>query len=313
MQHSLKQSTYNSYDSYAKNHFKPALGNIRLQDLTSRMLQQFYNYKIEHESLAPKTVRNINLYLHKALGQAQKEGLILQNPATGVNLPRNQRPRVEILTRDKQALLVRASYQHRYGVFVRLVLVTGIRMGELLGLRWEDIDFRTSMLYVKRTLNRLQKRNLPADHEGPRTEIVIQEPKTENSYRSIPLLPAVVQELLQWQTTQNIDAALIGERYECNGMIVTNPLGGYIEPRTFSDYYHEMLNAAGLRHFTFHALRHTYAVLALQNGDDFKTVQENLGHATASFTLDVYGHVSARMKTESASRMEGYIQSLSDE
>ena len=92
MRHSLKQSTYNSYDSYAKNHFKPALGNIRLSDLTTRMLQQFYNYKIENEGLSPKTIRNLNLYLHKALGQAKNEGLILTNPAEGINLPRGSVP-----------------------------------------------------------------------------------------------------------------------------------------------------------------------------------------------------------------------------
>lgn len=98
--------------------------------------------------------------------------------------------------------MVQASFQHRYGVFIRLVLLTGIRLGELLGLRWEDIDFRTNMLHIRRTLNRLQKQNLPENYNGARTEIVIQEPKTENSVRSIPLLPQLVQDLLNWRHVQ---------------------------------------------------------------------------------------------------------------
>jgi len=291
MQHSLKQSTYNSYSGYAKNHFKPALGNMRLEELSPRVLQHFYNYKMETEGLAPKTIRNLNLYLHKALGQAQKEGLILQNPATGVNLPRGHRPKVEVLTRDEQAQLVRASYRHRYGVFVRFVLMTGIRLGELLGLRWEDIDFRTNMVHIRRTLNRLQKVGVPDDQIGNRTEIVIQEPKTENSQRSMPILPQIIQELLQWRKVQEGDAMAAGDTYADSGMIVTNPSGCYIEPRTFSEYYHQMLTMAGLRHFTFHALRHTFATRALEQGMDEKTLSTILGHYSVAFTLDTYAHV----------------------
>ena len=289
MRHSLKQSTYNSYDSYAKKHFKPALGNVRLADLTTRMLQQLYNYKIENEGLSPKTIRNLNLYLHKALGQAKNEGLILTNPAEGIILPRSSRPQIEILTRDEQARLVQASFQHRYGVFIRLVLMTGIRLGELLGLQWCDVDFRTNTLHIQRTLNRLQKMDAPTDGSS-RTEIVIQEPKTENSIRIIPLLASVVTDLLNWRKVQEADKA-VTEDYVESGFIVTNPMGGYIEPRTFSDYYHQILDLAGLRHFTFHALRHTFASRAMEQGMDEKTLSTILGHYSVSFTLDTYAHV----------------------
>lgn len=291
MRNSLKQSTYNSYDSYAKNHFKPVLGNVRLSDLTTRMLQQFYNYKLENDGLSPKTIRNLNLYLHKALNQAKNEGLILTNPAEGISLSRTGKPQIEILTRDEQARLVQASYQHRYGVFVRLVLMTGIRLGELLGLQWSDIDFRARMLHVRRTLNRLQKRDIPSDDVSPRTEIVIQEPKTENSVRDIPLLAPVVADLLNWRKVQEQDRLALGEAYVESGFIVTNPYGNYIEPRTFSDYYAQILKLAGLRHFTFHALRHTFASRAMEQGMDEKTLSTILGHYSVSFTLDTYAHV----------------------
>lgn len=304
MQSKLKQSTYNSYDSYAKNHFKPALGSVYLDELTPRMLQQFYNYKWEQEGLSPKTIRNLNLYLHNALSQAEREGLISSNPATGVSLPQARRPQVEILTRDNQAKLIQASYRHRYGVFIRLVLMTGLRMGELLGLRWEDVDRRSNMLYVRRTLNRLQKKNLPEGYSGARTEIVIQEPKTENSIRSIPLIPQLIRDLNAWQGVQMADKAAAGPAYQDSGMIVTNELGGYIEPRTFKKYYEQILTIANLPHYTFHALRHTFASRAMEQGMDSKTLSTLLGHASVSFTLDTYAHVLNEQKWEGIKLME---------
>lgn len=265
MKNSLKQSTYNSYEGYIRNHIKPALGTLRLKDITPRMLQQYYNYKAETEGLAPKTIVNINLFLHKALEYAVTEGYILSNPAASINLSRGQKPQIEILSRDEQYKLIQTSYRFRYGVFVRLVLFTGLRLGELLGLRWEDIDFRNGLLYVRRTLNRLNKLKDNISSDGAKTEIVIQTPKSQNSVRSIPLLPAVINDLYIWQSVQHSDRIQAGDSYYDSGFIVTNTNGGFIEPRTFRDYYLQILNAAGLRHFTFHALRHPYVKLKLKN------------------------------------------------
>ena len=304
MKHNLKQSTQAGYETYARKHFKPALGQIRLIDITPQLLQQFYNYKMEAENLSPKTINNLNMYLHKALEQAFKEGIIPANPASALNLPRASRPQVEILTRDEQAQLIRASRQHRYGVFVRLVLATGLRLGELLGLRWEDIDFRLNMLHIRRTLNRLPIVNRPENYQGRRTEIVIQEPKTQNSVRTIPLHAGVLQDLLQWRRVQDTDRAVAGEKYVDSGMIVTNPLGGYVEPRTFADYYHQMLQMAGLRHFNFHALRHTFASRAMEQGMDNKTLSVLLGHYSVAFTMDTYAHVLDDHKWEGMQLME---------
>ena len=303
MNNNLKQSTYNSYESYIRVHFKPALGDIQLRDLHPRMLQQFYNYKMEEEKLAPKTVINLNLFLHKALSHAMAEGLIQSNPAEAVSLSRGQKPQIDVLKREEQAALIRGSYQFRYGVFVRLVLFTGLRLGELLGLRWEDIDFTHNMLYVKRALNRLNKKKRPTDPNETTTEIVIQTPKSENSVRSIPLLPNLANELWQWKAVQARDRAQMGDAYVESGMIVTAPDGRYIEPRTFSDYYHQILQGCGLQHFTFHALRHTFATRALEQGMDSKTLSVLLGHYSVSFTLDTYAHVLDSQKIDSMGLM----------
>lgn len=304
MKHTLKQSTYNSYESYIRVHLKPALGSLALQDITPRLLQQYYNYKSETEGLAPKTLVNINLFLHKALSFAVSEGYLQSNPAEAINLSRGHKPQIEILTRDEQAQLIRASYQHRYGVFVRLTLFTGLRLGELLGLRWEDIDFQMGLLHVRRTLNRLNKKERPTTLGETTTEIVIQTPKSENSIRSIPLLPSVAQDLLAWKSVQVNDRLTAGDQYCDSGMLVTNPFGGYVEPRTFKDYYNQILELGGMRHFTFHALRHTFASRALEQGMDSKTLSVILGHYSVSFTLDTYAHVLVDHKREGMALME---------
>ena len=269
-----------------------------------RLVRFGYVYKAEQEGLSPKTIVNLNLFLHKALSYAVNEGYIPSNPAGALNLPRGRKPQIEILTRDEQARLARASYSHRYGIFVRLALFTGLRLGELLGLRWEDVDFGAGMLYVRRTLIRLNKVNRPTAVGENTTEIVIQTPKSENSLRGIPILPIMQRELAAWKNVQMNDRMAAGEGYRESGMVVTNPMGGYIEPRTFKDYYNQILALAGLRHFTFHALRHPFASRAMEQGMDAKTLSMILGHYSVSFTLDTYAHVLTDHKKEGMALME---------
>ena len=258
LKNSLKQSTYNSYVCYIQKHFKPVLGNVLLSDLNPRMLQLFYNHKLEVEGLSRKTVINLNLFLHRVLNFAVGEGYIRTNPADSLNLSRGQKPEIEVLTWDEQAALIRNSYKHRYGVFVRLALFTGVRLGELLGLRWEDVDICGKMIHIRRTLSRLNKMKHPDDPAENTTEIVIGTPKSQNSIRSIPVIPGMLQELLGWKAVQERDREIAGDSYMSSGMVVTNELGGYIEPRTFRDYYEQILAISGVKHYTFHALRHPY-------------------------------------------------------
>ena len=304
MKNTLKQSTYLSYESYIRVHFKPVLGSIPLQELTPRTLQVYYNYKSEQEGLAPKTITNLNLFLHRALDFAVAEGYINSNPASSVNLPRGDRPQIIILNRDEQIRLIQASYQHRYGVFIRLVLFTGLRLGELLGLRWEDIDFQGRRLFVRRTLSRLNKTKRPTNPNEPTTEIVIQSPKSQNAIRSIPLILQILQDLQGWKLVQQNDRTTIGDSYYDSGFLVTNPYGSFVEPRTFKDYYDQILALGGLPHFTFHALRHTFASRATEEGMDMKTLSVIMGHASVSFTMDTYSHILDDHKQAEMALME---------
>jgi len=276
---------------------------MKLKDLTSRDLQEFYNYKLAVENLSAKTILNIHRCLHEALKQAVLEHYLTFNPSDAVVLPKREKPEIEILTREEQAKLIQASYQFRYGIFIRLTLTTGMRLGEVLGLKWENIDLRSGILNIRQTLNRLEK--IDYDGRGSKTEIVFQIPKTKNSIRSIPLLPFMIKELQDWKNAQTADKLQAGAAYQDMGMVVTNSLGGYIEPRTFKDYYNKILQAANIGHFTFHALRHTFCTRALENDMDAKTVSTIMGHYSVAFTLDVYGHVLDSHKREEMMKMEG--------
>ena len=262
----IKQSTYVSYRGYIDRHVATGFPVMKLKDLTSRDLQEFYNYKLTVENLSAKTILNIHRCLHEALKQAVLEHYLTFNPSDAVVLPKREKPEIEILTREEQAKLIQASYQFRYGIFIRLTLTTGMRLGEVLGLKWENIDLRSGILNIRQTLNRLEK--IDYNGIGSKTEIVFQVPKTKNSIRSIPLLPFMIKELKDWKNAQMADKLKAGTAYQDMGMVVTNPLGGYIEPRTFKDYYNKILQSANIGHYTFHALRHTFCTRALDDHMD---------------------------------------------
>ena len=235
MKDTVKQSTYASYRSYLNKHFC-VLGKILLKKLEPHTLQEFYNYKFREEGLSPKTLRNYHMALHKCLQQAVKEHLLVYNPCDAVTLPGGEKPEIVVFTNDQQRALVQASYRHRYGVFIRLDLCTGLRMGELLALKWEDIDFSTAQLHVRRTINRLAKYDA---HDGEnKTEIVFGTPKTKNSRRTIPLTRTMADELTRWKQQQAQDKILAGDKYTDDGFIVTNEFGHYFEQKTFNGHYH---------------------------------------------------------------------------
>lgn len=225
--------------------------------------------------------------------------MIPSNPCDAVDLPRKEAVEISVLTREQQAKLMQESYRHRYGVFIRLALSTGMRIGEIVGLHWDDIDFTNRILFVRSTLNRL-----PTVDGESKTQLFVGTPKTKNGRRSIPLFDAIISDLADWRKTQETDAQLAQSAYENTGYVVTNEFGKPIEPRTFRDHYIRILRAAGLPHFTFHALRHTFATRAIEQGMDVKALSKILGHASVGFTLDTYAHLLDDHKRESMMLMQ---------
>ena len=180
-------------------------------------------------------------------------------------------------------------------------MFTGLRQGEVLGLTWDCLDVERGTLLVKQQLRREQKKG---------GKYYLSTTKTSKS-RMLTLAPSVVRLFRLQMIKQNGMRAKAGELWQERNLVFSNAVGSYLSYRTVYDCFKRLMAKIGSPDTRFHDLRHTYAVMAIQSGDDIKTVQENLGHATAAFTLDVYGHVTAQMRQDSANRMERLIQSVS--
>lgn len=175
---------------------------------------------------------------------------------------KNNVPEIHFLTREEQAKLHHVSYQNRYGCLIRTMLYTGIRLGELLALRWEDIDMCSGQLLIRRTMCRV-----PTGEPNERkAELVAQTPKSPSSVRKIPLLPAVMQDLMGWRELQWKDHMEVGELYQDSGFIATDPQGNCLDPKKLYEQGRLMATAANIGLFGFHMLRTTYAVRAIEQG-----------------------------------------------
>ena len=307
----VKQSTYISYESYVRLHLEPALGTTKLTSLTIEQLQRFFNQK--QQTLAVKSLRNIYNMLHACLNQAVINGHLIRNPINGVKLPAATKKEIRILSSQEQAVLhTTASTSTTLSAFgIIFALSTGLRLGELLGLQWGDIDYTSHSIQVRRTVGRLQKvdadGNLISRTTGvPTTEIVARSPKSANACRTIPLFPQVWNDLMAYQDKQK--EILLSQRIPITTStpIFSTPTGLMYEPRTYEDLFKRTLKAAGLQDINFHALRHTFATRALEAGMDIKVLSSILGHAQASTTLNLYVHALPDHKKTSMEKMGAF-------
>ena len=300
--YSVKSYTYDAYERSCNIHIKPALGRIRLSALTAPQIQQFYNSLITEKELSPKTVKNIHGVLHRALGQAVKLGMLRSNPTNVCDLPKAHRKEIKPMEQAEITKFLQAIQGTKYGLVYQITLFTGLREGEVLGLTWDCIDFQHNALYVNKQLQKTQKVG---------GQYVLAPTKSGRS-RMITVAPSV-RDLLKKQKSQQAQMRLlVGQDWKNPwDLVFTNEFGGNLSHFTVYKTFKEIVRSIGLEQERFHDLRHSYAVVSLESGDDIKTVQTNLGHATASFTLDVYGHVSQKMRQQSADRMEQFIQKVS--
>ena len=302
-----KYLTVKHYKAQCRTHIVPRLGAVKLSELTTPQIQKFYN-ELQRGGLAAKSVRNVHGILTKCLSTAVQVGYLRDNPASRVTLPKVEKKEIHPLTDEQVKLFLEASATDEYEKILKVILFTGLREAEATGLTWDCVDFKAGTIKV---CKQLQKRPLA---DGGFTFAPLKNDKTRI------LKPArFVMELLEAQRVAQMEQRLaLGELWQGwdtledfkTALVFTTALGGNLHPQTVYNHYKKIATKIGAPNSRVHDLRHTYAVLSLQNGDDVKTVQGNLGHATAAFTLDVYGHVSERMKDESAARMEAYIRAL---
>lgn len=302
VKYSVKPYTADSYQRVCDNYIKPALGKIKLSALSAPQIQRFYNVLQTEKKLSAKTVRNIHGILHRALQQAVKLMLIRSNPSDLCDLPKVYRKEFKVMEQQQIMHFLHVIEGHKFEHLYRTTLFTGMRQGEALGLTWDCVDFEHNTIYVNKQLQKTQK------VQG--TFVLV--PTKNSRSRYITVAPSVMATLKKQKARQAEWSLMAGQAWNNEwGLVFTNELGGHLNHWTVYRHYKELVRSIGLPEERFHDLRHSYAVAALESGDDIKTVQANLGHATASFTLDVYGHVSQKMRQQSAERMEQFIRKVS--
>ncbi|HSV31413.1 MAG TPA: site-specific integrase, partial [Atribacteraceae bacterium] len=306
MKPSLRATTWESYKYQVNGHIIPALGRLKVVELQTAHIQRLYNDKLrggrldgKEGGLTPKSVRYIHTVIHSCLEQAKKEGLLTVSPADAVRLPKREQKDIHYLDSDGIKHFLGIARESKHFAAFYLTLNTGLRRGELLGLRWKDVDFANGQIAVNQGLVRVTGKGL-----------VFQEPKTKLSNRVIGLCPAALSVLREHKKKQAENRLLVGNGY--NGgidLVFANEIGGPVDPRAFTRVFERLIKAAGLD-VTFHGLRHTFATIALESGVDIKTIQETLGHHSAAFTMDVYSSVTGKMKREAADKVGTLLASL---
>lgn len=292
---SVRYSTWKTYDMYARLHIIPALGKRPLVKLTPQEVQRFFNKKLE-EGLTPRTVEQIRAILRRALGQAEKWGMVSRNVAALTSRPKVQRKRISPLDPDQARTFLDSLNGDRFDALFVLALSTGLRQGEALGLRWGDIDFETATVHVSGALQRV---------EGKLTRV---EPKTNNSRRSIGL-PPVAADALRAHRTRQIEWRLAaGETWQDTGYVFTSYIGTPVDASAVIKAFKKVLERAGLPDIRFQDLRHSCASLLMAQGMHPRVVMETLGHSQISLTMDTYSHVSAALQREAADAIDAILQ-----
>lgn len=322
----VKYRTAKHYRAQVETHIKPALGATKLSKLTTPQIQTFYNelgrtghtvtrkdkktgkVTVMQEPLSTKSIKNIHCILSKSLSVAIDVGYLKDNPASRTKLPKIERKEINPLTDDQVKALMKELEAEEYGSLYKVILFTGLRESEAIGLTWDCIDFDKGVLKINK---QLQKRPVK---DGGYTFAPLKNDKT----RMLTVPPFVIMTLKErrsQQLQQRFDAGELWQGYKTakeqkSALVFTTALGEPLNPKVVYLHYKKLAAKIDAPDSRVHDLRHTYAVLSLQNGDDVKTVQGNLGHATAAFTLDIYGHVSEKMKEDSAARMQAYIDNM---
>lgn len=298
----VKPRTLETYQSRIRTHIRPDLGAIRLEKLDGPTIQHFYN-NLSKKGLSPKSIKCIHGILHEALQQAVKVGYLKVNPSDSCTLPRLVKKSIKPLDDDAIRQFMKAIQGHRFELLYLVTLFTGLREGEVLGLDWDNIDFDEGTMLIVQQLQRIKVENGKREYQLVSLK--------NDKWRKIT--PAdFVMDLLRRQRSQQAKWQLrAGPAWEDSGLVFTDELGKHLSTCTVYHNYKRLVASIGYPEARVHDLRHSYAVAAIKSGDDIKTVQGNLGHATASFTLDVYGHVTDQMKRDSAERMQKFIKSVS--
>lgn len=286
----IRETTYVTYKSYLRNHTIPALGHIALKDITPALIQEFYNSL----DLAPASVRRVHMILRQALEKALVLGYIRDNPADGnkVSIPKasTQHKELQYWTPKRTHKFLHAAQNHSnsiYATLFYLAVMTGMRRGELLGLRWQDIDFNRSQISVRQSIT--------YDMEGNQQ---INNPKTKHGERTISLDQETLTHLTEHKEYMSRLKEQLGDTFRKSTLVFTSTVGKDINVSNLRRAFNNIIEHAGIPKIRFHDLRYTHASLLLNSGVNPKIVQERLGHSSIQVTMDIYSHLMPNMQEE---------------
>jgi len=300
---SLKMYTRRNYYSKIKNHIIPHIGAIKLEKLKTTDIQNMYNYLSLEKGLSPKTIHEIHGILHHALDKAIRINEMSKkiNPCDECkeNLPKVQKTEIQALENSELNSLLKVIERDEYRNLFLIDLYTGMRQGEILGLQWSCIDFKKRTIRIDKQLYKPSKGRaytLETTKHGKTRTIMVSETVLD-----------ILKQQRKCQLQDRLHAGELWDEGEFPDLVFRNAIGGHLAHGTIYSHFKRLASSIGLKTVRFHDLRHAYAVLSLQAGDDYVTLQANLGHHSAAFTLHQYGHCTEGMRRASADRFERFI------
>ncbi len=296
-------TTWENYATIVRVHIKPVVGQIRLSHLQARDLQKLYNQKFDSGrvdgkgGLSAKTVGLIHLVCHSALKQAIRENIIARNVTEATTRPTKERTEIQPMNEEQVRQFLLTSKNDRFFAAFYLLISTGLRRGEAMGLKWADIDMEAKTLHIQRSL---VKTNTEKAKFHPT--------KTPKSNRLVPLAPDVLEALKAHKAKQEDEKAKLDTAYEDQDMVFCREDGVPIYPDVLDNKFHTLLEKANLPHFRVHDLRHTFATMMLKQEVHAKIVQEIMGHSNIAVTLNTYSHVLPGIKEDAMQKIQSILQ-----
>jgi len=296
----VKATTWSSYSDVIHGRIVPMIGGLPLQAITPRHVADLYRDLLDHGGrdqrrnggrLSARSVRYTGMVLRRALDDAVRLGLLQRNPAAQVERPRADAVEMQVWTVDEARAFLATAGEHRLSALWTLLLTTGLRRGEVLGLKWGDLDLDAGRLAIRRTL--------VANGYTPEWST----PKTEKSTRVVAIDPGTVEALRAHRRRQLEERLALGEGYRDDGLVFCRPDGTILHPQNVSQTFERLEAKAGVPRIRLHDTRHTAATVMLALGVPLKVVSERLGHSSTKITADVYQHVSEHMQAEAAAQL----------
>lgn len=292
----LRVTTISIYKGYLKNYISKSIGKSEVSNISIKELQTFYDNIVKSQQLSNKTLRNIHSVIHRCFRQAVIEGIIDMNPTDYIDLPKDRPKEVQTLTDAEIFKLENNIKDEPLGISIDIALRTGLRLGEILGLKWCDISFKDAELKVNRSLGREKIKTV----YGEKSTLVLRKPKTKTSIRTVPLQKGLKNKLkeLKNEKMKKYNLTDIEEDF-----VLSKKYKKPVDPRTIQEFFKRMQSKAGIGNYKFHALRHTFTSRAVKTGVSDKVISEILGHTNVTTTLNIYTHISDDMKKSLIDRL----------